>query len=215
MKLLDAYSTFGPGHCDYEVNSQGYRCPEFESIDWNESILMFGCSHTFGIGIEDNETVAHQLSLLVERPVINLGMGGSSYSYQWINSTILRKNNVSPRTVIYLWPEYSRQSIFYNNDRNQTRSVGFWSIDSKPNYKDPGVGLVLDPFHSKHMSSYIRDNLDVLWSCSVLHYTFADSGIGIPLLISMLDRAKDGSHAGPVTNASWARSIANDLKNKC
>jgi hypothetical protein len=213
MKLLDTYKTFGPGHCDYGVNSQGYRCPEFELIDWSESILMFGCSYTFGIGLEDNETIAHQLSLLVNSPVINLGMGGSSYSYQWINSTILRKNNVSPKVVIYLWPECSRQTIFYNENRYQTRSVGFWSIDSKPNYKDLGVGLVLDPFHSKHMSSYIRDNLDVLWTCPVLHYTFADNSMGIPVLVDMLDQAKDGLHAGPITNARWAKSIARDLKN--
>jgi hypothetical protein len=127
--------------------------------------------------------------------------------------TILRKNNVSPKVVIYLWPECSRQTIFYNENRYQTRSVGFWSIDSKPNYKDLGVGLVLDPFHSKHMSSYIRDNLDVLWTCPVLHYTFADNSIGIPVLVDMLDQAKDGLHAGPITNARWAKSIARDLKN--
>lgn len=72
IQLLDAYKTFG-NHCHYTVNSQGYRCPEFDAIDWENSIIFFGCSHVFGIGLLDHETVANQLSLILNCPVINLG----------------------------------------------------------------------------------------------------------------------------------------------
>ena len=31
-----------------ELNTQRFRCAEFESIDWKTSYAMIGCSHVFG-----------------------------------------------------------------------------------------------------------------------------------------------------------------------
>jgi hypothetical protein len=211
IKLLNAYEMFGSGHCDYGVNSQGYRCPEFEAIDWRNSILIFGCSHVFGIGLEDHETVANQLSLLLNTPVINLGQGGTSSTFQWINSTILRKFRINPKAVIYIWPEDSRQTIFYSNDVYKTNSVGFWSVGDKPDYTQLGIGLVLDPYHAKTIAKYQRDNVNVLWNCPVLHFSFTQETDDVTQLKGMLDIARDGFHSGPISNKSWAKVIASKL----
>ena len=32
----------------YDINSSDYRAPEWNSIDWKNSICVFGCSHVFG-----------------------------------------------------------------------------------------------------------------------------------------------------------------------
>jgi len=207
MKLLNSYRIPDDSQVNYGVNSQGYRCPEFDDISWEESILMFGCSHTFGTGLPDEETAAHQLSLLIKHPVINLGMAASSCTYQWTNSTILRKHGISPKAVIYNWPEPARQSIFYKDDRYETRALGWWSAESEPTYS----GILLDPFHSKHMSSHMRDNIDLLWKCPVLHYSIEYIS-GTRRLVSRFDLARDNGHAGPKTNNHWAKSFANDLE---
>ena len=215
IKLLNSYRTFGPGHCEYGINSQGYRCPELESINWEESILMFGCSHVFGIGLLDDETVTHQLSLALDMPVINLGMGGSGCTYQWVNSTILRICGVSPKAVIYVWPEESRQTIFVSDDILETKSLGFWSIEGKPNYKELGIGFVLDPYHSKSIAKYQRDNLQLIWDCPILHFSLEHeiSRENVTQLSKAnLDFARDGRHAGPKTNKMWADTISRDLK---
>jgi hypothetical protein len=206
MKLLNTYRITEFQNI-YGVNSQGYRCPEFNDILWEDSILMFGCSHVFGVGLIDEETAAHQLSLLIKQPVINLGIGASSCTYQWVNSTILRKHHISPKAVIYNWPESSRQSIFYDKDQYETKAMGWWSAESEPTYS----GILLDPFHSKHITSYMRDNIDLLWQCPVLHYSI-EYVYGTQQLISRADLARDNSHAGPKTNKIWAETIANDLE---
>jgi hypothetical protein len=36
----------------YTTNSDHYRCPEWDQIDWNSSILILGCSVVFGVGVD-------------------------------------------------------------------------------------------------------------------------------------------------------------------
>ena len=51
----------------YSVNSTGYRCPEWDQIDWSESILIFGCSQVFGIGVDDADTISDNLSRILSK----------------------------------------------------------------------------------------------------------------------------------------------------
>ena len=40
----------------YKTNSLGYRCPEFRPLpDGGKNVVVLGCSHTFGEGLEENE----------------------------------------------------------------------------------------------------------------------------------------------------------------
>ena len=38
----------------HKVNSLNLRCPELDTIDWNNVYVMIGCSHVYGIGNEEN-----------------------------------------------------------------------------------------------------------------------------------------------------------------
>lgn len=60
----------------YTINSNGYRTYEFKDINWKNSVIIFGCSQVFGIGLDDEYTISNQLSKLIKCPVINMGMGG-------------------------------------------------------------------------------------------------------------------------------------------
>lgn len=213
LKLLNSYKWSGPEHYNYGVNSQGYRCPEFDTVNWSNSVLMFGCSNTFGIGVKDTDTVSYILSSTLNIPVINLAMGASSCTYQWINSTILRTNNIQPRAVIYIWPEDARQSIFYNNDIYETQAVGIWSVGENLEYSKLGMKILLDPYHAPAIAKYQKDNVSVLWNCPVLQYTWLpESDNSVKSLPSVLDKALDKSHPGPKTHSRWAKFIASDLK---
>ena len=46
----------------YTVNQQNFRSPEFNKDDAENSIMTVGCSHTYGIGIRDDEVWASKLS---------------------------------------------------------------------------------------------------------------------------------------------------------
>ena len=47
----------------YKTNSLGYRCPEFRPLpDGGKNVVVLGCSHTFGEGLEENETWVSQVA---------------------------------------------------------------------------------------------------------------------------------------------------------
>jgi len=62
----------------YTRNSLGYRCAEFGSILWNDSIAVFGCSEVFGVSVAEDQTLTHYLSQYTGKPCINLGIPGGS-----------------------------------------------------------------------------------------------------------------------------------------
>ena len=59
---------------NYTINRiQGYRAKEFTDIDWSNSVLFFGCSWVFGVGIDDpilTDIFTQQTGL----DAVNLGM---------------------------------------------------------------------------------------------------------------------------------------------
>ena len=100
----------------YTLNSSGYRTKEFDDIDWKESIVIFGCSHTFGTGITDEHTIPYFLEQLSGRPVINMGIAGSSIQTSLHNSIILADSEYpTPKAVVYLWTALNRFQTYQEN----------------------------------------------------------------------------------------------------
>lgn len=70
-------------------------------MQWVIDKLAFGCSHTYGIGVERNETWPYLLN------AFNLGQPGVSSDYI---ARILPGNakRYLPHTIYILWPDYTR-----------------------------------------------------------------------------------------------------------
>lgn len=96
----------------YNVNSGGYRCPEWNQIDWANSIVIFGCSETFGTGLAEDETISSALSGLTGVNVVNMGKNGTSMMFNLANNMILKKHFPQPIAVINHWTEPSRHTYF-------------------------------------------------------------------------------------------------------
>lgn len=201
----------------YTVNSQGYRCPEFETIDWNNSILMLGCSFTFGVGLDDSQICSKHLYDLIQIPVVNLGQGGSSVMFQWANSCRLIENNINPKCVIYFWPDATRTIEF--KDEPDVFHHGNWSL---PNSRW-AESWIIHPTHSVEFLRYAKISVSHMWNCPVLHYTttrYDFKKINLKFLPRVPgDHARDWNselsraHPGPETNRRWAEIIAQDIGN--
>jgi hypothetical protein len=100
----------------YNLNKNLYRTYEFETIDWEKSVVIFGCSNVFGVGLAESDTVSAQLSLLINKPVINMGVGGTSLMYNLYNSVILLAGYQTPQAVIQLWSNYDRCTYFKEDE---------------------------------------------------------------------------------------------------
>lgn len=202
----------------YTLNSQGFRCAEFETIDWNNSILVIGDSTGFGTGVDDSQTCTKQLADLTNRSVINLSQDGASAMYLWANTSILVENNINPIGVIYIWPSSSRVVEFSSNNLIQHR--GIWG-DVLEN--SLGFQWCMHPHQGDQFFKYAIKSVTAMWRCNVLHYTWSVAEAKT-CNISQLpadelgrDRRYDSlfgrytAHNGPDMNQAWAQIFQRDL----
>ena len=190
----------------YSLNSQGYRCPEFDSVNWSESIVMFGCSYVFGCGIDDSQTMAHLLSARTGRPVVNLGAGATDDMFQWINSNRLYSAGVRPWAVIYVWPGVNRLTEL--RDNLATWNWGVWNCWSA----NIAQHWVTNETHVWQYLDYLSMSVNNMWDCPVLEYyaymNRPEQRGRIRAWGPVRDQARDllpsGTyHPGPETNRYW------------
>ncbi len=99
----------------YSLNIQGYRDQEWKDIDWNNSIICLGCSHTFGVGVSQDKTIPAQLAKKLNISCVNLGIPGGCNFFSLINSAKLINNNIKPKAVIFQRTYQNRWFDIENN----------------------------------------------------------------------------------------------------
>ena len=56
----------------YDINEYGYRCPPFETIDYNKiQVITAGCSFTFGMGISEG-TIGPTFTTEITQSVLSM-----------------------------------------------------------------------------------------------------------------------------------------------
>lgn len=114
----------------YTLNSYGYRTKEFDELDWENSIVMFGCSHVFGIGVTDEHTIPYILEKISGIPVINMGVCGSSIQTVLHNGIILTDSKYpTPKAILINWPHLLRHQIY---SKEEIHHYGHWNIEKSP-----------------------------------------------------------------------------------
>lgn len=193
---------------EYHVGSHGYRCPEFEDINWSESVVLFGCSQTYGIGLDESETLHTQLSKLIDRPVINLGLGASSVLFALMNQVRLQRANINPYAVINIWTSFLRMPEFKHNG----------DVVHLLDEKDPlwyANFVKTDEIHQKMIHKFYIDTSRSLWK-DTKHLEFSTFRSVVEMLdipwIKKIDDARDTYHIGKDTVADTVQKIAQILE---
>jgi len=109
----------------YNLNKDKYRTKDFENIDWNNSIVVFGCSHVFGTGLEEINTFSSKIEAKTGIPTINMGTPGGSIYRSLNDSILLAEKGFTPKAVVFLWTDCFRASIY---ERDRVLNIGSWSI---------------------------------------------------------------------------------------
>jgi hypothetical protein len=97
----------------YTLNSQGYREKEWKDIDWDNSFVFLGCSHTFGVGVDHNETIPMLMQQKTGINCINLGIPGGSNMFSVMNSAKLINYGINPLKVFFQ-KTYSNRWFYYD-----------------------------------------------------------------------------------------------------
>lgn len=205
LKKMPSYWYYANHEVNYTINKHGYRTKEFESIDWAKSVVIFGCSNVFGIGLDDQDTISFQLSKMLGLDVVNMGVEGSSIDYSLANAVILKNNYPTPLAVINLWSGIDRTS-YYN--KSHINHLGPWRITDYY-YR----GWIKDKCHAEVQALIANKISKIMWkdtvtyeasifqeTCDLLNCDF----------LKLTDKSRDLVHPG----IESAKQIAKEIYSK-
>lgn len=205
----------------YIWNTNGYRAPEWATVDWSHTWIIMGCSLVVGVGLAFEDTLAERLAPLLEAPVVNLGMGGAGVDVMMYNSLRLLDSGIRPRGVILVTPELTRMTYWHMDCPVNCLAQGLDHIEPA-RVQDTYRGYMSYPPHAE-LSGYMRlRGLEALWQGHTPTHTAywtkpSDAGLAHGLhLPPQQDWARDVNtqngvitgHPGRLTMAHWARALA-------
>jgi len=103
---------------DYEISDfKPERFRKDFGINYNKkSILIFGCSHLFGVGLDDEQTFGYKLSKATKRPVYNRAFWawGPQYMLYILKTKKWIENIKPPEYIITMFiPDYCQRLYLY------------------------------------------------------------------------------------------------------
>jgi len=218
-----------PGH---KTNSYGYRCPEFRPLpNGGKNVVVLGCSHTFGEGLEENEIwpslVAKESNNILRW--WNLARPGGNAD-QMIRILYGSEKVLFPKIIVACWPAWSRRERLDQMPRNLTSNDAL--LKTENNNTDCNNFLknvfLLEKFAEKNNAKTLHcfaedvyeldSNLQVLknytikncwpeWDCH--HLPDAKKNI-----IRTSNLARDGVHYGTQHHGVFARVFLERFKSK-
>ena len=207
----------------FEFNSNGFRAPEFDTIDWANSVVVLGDSYTAGDGNAIEDIATTLLQDMLEMPVINLGSSGTGIDLSCWNSLLLHETYPRPRAVVQLW-----SSLYRYSEYNLNKAFEHYFNNDDPRHVCAEDQNVYN-FHLPQRKPYCAKTHNweernkmyvladrVLWKDKLPYYEasmFDDTAELIEVdYLSHLDYGRDLDHWGPKSNIVVAETIATNLK---
>ena len=103
-------------------SSHGYRCPKWDPMpDGKKNVVVLGCSHTYGVGLEDNEHWVHHVSQhnTTRLRYWNLGQPGASAD-KVVRILHGCEKVIHPSIIIVCWPAWSRREKLHHYPESLT-----------------------------------------------------------------------------------------------
>ena len=195
----------------YNINEDGYRTPEFSTYDDSKlQVLCFGCSYTFGVGVNNENTwpeILRNSDLLpTGAQVWNLGVPGSS------NDSLVRRiyhavRTIRPNIIFVQWSIPHRREHVENDGsirRILTNHPKLW-LDNSPEYR--AYMTLANPAYDQYnweknvafMEAYTK-----MSGCTFVWAHIADFPFNEP--------ARDGIHPGAKDHEGFAELMYDTLK---
>lgn len=232
-KLIDYWNQ---KNIRYDFNEHLFRTSyDFSTLKDNEFILVIGCSHTVGIGIDYDSMYTTIVEKELGIPIVNIAVMSSDINVLLRNLAVWIKNFAKPKKIIIQIPEPSRFSYMF--DPNKINTVVTSSGVPKDDFKmveTLGMRYYLTyeagynqlNFLQCIVSSYGIDTLyfsigdlseyrhlefqqPIHYWLDVQEQKTAAYKIKNP---KMQLKARDNSHGGDLVNKIWSDSIIEILK---
>ena len=202
----------------FKYNSNGFRAPEFDTIDWANSVVIFGDSYTAGDGNAIEDIATTLLQDILKMPVINLGASGTGIDYSCWNSLLLHESYPRPRAIVQLWSSIHRYGEFSRNpsvrDGNGSSYTHHLPGDPRPIFGRSQYCARDHNWLERNKMYVLADR--VLWKDKLPYYEASvfdvtAEELEVDFLIHR-DYGRDLDHWGPKSNIEAANIIAKNLK---
>jgi len=191
----------------YKINSQGYRTRGWQDICWDDSVVLFGCSTVYSVGVDQADTLSDQLSHMIARPVVNLAVPGGSIYINYLNLVLLLQQGLRPKAIVNLWTDYTRLTLFDEN----THNLGSWNCSAL--YREWNRS----DHNSKKYAEIIAASTRLLTQLSGIPFIEASYFMHSARMfgcdhLPRFDVARDLVHPGTETHRSTAQWLAAQLQ---
>lgn len=216
----------------YNTNSLGYRCPEFRPLpDGGKNVVVLGCSHTFGEGLEDEEIWISRVAKESNKILRwwNLAQPGASADLL-VRILYGTEKVLFPKIIIVCWPTRNRRERLDSYSQNLTSNNSLLKTENDNTDKNNFLKNVFflekfaekigaKTFHCFAQETYkLEDDLQVLKNYTIKNcwpewdkHHLLDAKrekINIPSL------ARDGVHYGAEHHQVFARLFLERFKSK-
>jgi hypothetical protein len=215
----------------YSVNSSGYRCPEWLPLpDGKKNVVVLGCSHTFGEGLDDGDVWVDQLYSLVDQRLRfwNLGQPGASAD-KIIRILYATEKVLFPKIIIICWPEWSRRERLDRTPVNLTSNNALLKTETDHTDQNNFLKNVFfaekfaEQQTAKLFHCFAQDVYEIPNAVAYSETSLRCAGLnGINIIypdakreqISTPSLAKDGIHYGVEHHRVFAEKFYNKFKSK-
>lgn len=188
----------------YKLNTNGFRTKEIKED--KDSIVALGCSHTFGLGLREEDTYIAKLGNMLGINYYNLGVpGGASDTAFRIASYWLPI--IQPRYVVMVTPPISRFEIIRTNG-----DAILFNANAKEHDKlvqdiaKHYIANDANPIINRQKNLLAIENICKIHNSNFYWYTE-----DIMIKETENDLARDWKHSGPKQNLKVAQLMCSDI----
>ena len=178
---------------EYQFDSHGFRNDlTFNTVE--EYNLVLGCSHSFGIGVCNNEIWFNYLKDFIDGPFYNGSIAGCSPHACLRTLKGLRQEGMKVKRVFMFIPDSSRYEIYNDEPRwNAWDTVAWWTDHAK----HVGKYLLNENFLKLHYDN-VLESIELICNTNKIEYVLhpTDGRDELDMMISNDRKGRDLLHPG-------------------
>ena len=218
-RINSSYTTSGSdntGKCTYTYNSLGFRGDEPTKEGFR--VMSIGCSHTEGVGLNDDQTWSSQLCGIINGVDLNFGSGGRSNDYV-VRCLLTYFDLVKPDLVLIMYPNQDRREYYTEEEGIEPFAYKPWGYLSET---EKGIevynSLITSTNNEENFINWYKNHLLVkyflesknckwVWNGAHLHAAPQEPNRFDGDYRNFLDFGADGAHSGPLHNKNYANNL--------
>lgn len=200
-------------HNLYTYNELGFRGDSLPLV--GKKLMAVGCSHTEGIGVNDDQTWPYYLSKLLNYSHINFGFTGRSNDY--ISRCILTfAEEIKPDLICIMYSYPERREYYTRGDGVEPYHPNPWGWFDENEKEFSSMVSLSNPnndfinWYKNHLliTNYLQNqNIPFIWNGSFLNTDYTDD-----FRFDGNYSIEYGTHANPEQNKSYAEGLFNFIK---